>query len=345
MNPLPPAALDDSIAASDDVDQTAGKKSGFDRLLTAGWVVVAVLVMLYLSSDPARQFTGITAATTAIAALGFFLVHQVGGTTLGQAGAMAIGAYTSAILAIETGMSVFVAMFVGMLASTLIGALLGVLITRAKTPFHFILVTFVFSEVVRLVIQRWVYGADGLPNIPSPTIAGFEFSSADRYFWLAMGALVITTAFVWWLMSSNLARSFHTVRDGERHLALSFGVGVSTYKVVAFAVASGLAGLAGGLQAHFANFVSPDQFNLHFSVLILTAAVFGGLAKVYGPIVGAFVLAFLDEALVAYPGVNILVYGLVLVVAMLVMPNGLAGLMTTLRRMLPGATDRREVEA
>jgi branched-chain amino acid transport system permease protein len=300
-------------------------------------VVAVVLLVTYLGSDITLQYTSVAASTLAIAALGFFVVHQVGGATLAQAGAMAIGAYTSGILAMETGMPVFAAIVAGIAASAVIGALLGLLITRAHTAFHFILVTFVFSEVVRLVLERWVYGADGLPNIPPPAIGGFVFDTPERYYWLALGALGASVAFVWWLMSSNLARGFHTIRDGERHLAPSFGLGASRYKVAAFAVASGLAGLAGGLQAHFMNFVSPDQFNLNFSVLILTAAVFGGLNRVYGPVAGAFVLSFLSEALGDYPGVNIIVYGVVLVLAMLVVPNGVVGIATASRaRILAG---------
>ncbi|WP_420113931.1 branched-chain amino acid ABC transporter permease [Pseudactinotalea sp.] len=327
---------DGRIGTADGRSSQAPRNRGrtVDRFVSIGGMIAAAAGVLYLSGDPALQYTSVTAATVSIAALGFFVVHQVGGTTLGQAGAMAIGAYTSGIVAIQTGMPVFFAMLVGILASCVVGVLLGALVTRAKTPFHFILLTFTFSEVVRLAIERWVYGADGLPNIPSPSIGGLVFDTASSYFWLAMGMLAACMLFVRWLMSSNLARSFHAVRDGERHLAPSFGIGVSRYKVVALMIASGLAGLAGGLQAHFSSFVSPDQFNLHFSVLILTAAVFGGLGKVYGPVVGAFALTFLNESLVQYPGISLLSYGVVLVVAMLVMPSGLAGILTGVRRLL-----------
>jgi branched-chain amino acid transport system permease protein len=297
-----------------------------DRVVGALGLVVALVVVLQLSADPISRFTAIAAASTAIAALGFYVVHQVGGATFGQSGAMAIGAYTSGLLSVELGWPVPLTMVLGVAGATVVGCLLGVLVSRARTPFHFILVTFTFSEVVRLFLEKWVYGADGLPNIPAPVVGPVAFDTPENYFWLAMGSVAVAMLAVTWLMSSNLARGFHTVKDGERHLAPSFGVGASTYKIVAFAIASALAGVGGVLTAHFNNFISPDQFNLQFSVLILAAAVLGGLTRVYGAVLGAFILTFLSDHLVAYPGASIIVYGVVLVVAMLVVPNGLSGL-------------------
>jgi branched-chain amino acid transport system permease protein len=319
--------------------------SWVERVLTLAGTAAALVVVLRLGADPVSRYTAIAAASTAIAALGFYVVHQVGGATFGQAGAMAIGAYTSGVLSVKFELPVPMTMLLGIVASTVVGCLLGLLVTRARTPFHFILVTFTFSEVVRLFLEKWVYGADGLPNIPAPVFGSVAFDTPENYYWLAMGAVAFATLAVMWLMSSNLARGFHTVKDGERHLAPSFGMGSSTYKVIAFAIASALAGLAGVLVAHFNNFVSPEQFNLQFSVLVLTAAVLGGLTRVYGAVVGAFILTFLNDHLTAYPGANIMVYGVVLIVAMLVLPHGLSGVMdavtTRLARLAESLRERR----
>lgn len=306
-------------------------------------VVIAVILLLIPQSASANyyQYTFVTAAALAIAALGFYLVYQVGGVTFGQAGFMAVGAYTSGLLAREFGWNVFAAMLVAILATLVLGVLIGILITRARSEFHFILVTFAFSEVVRLSLTRWVFGADGVPGIPSPELFGYSFRDPTRYYWLAVFALVLCGYLVWRLMHSGMGRMFLSVREGEQHLAPSFGIRPETYKVLAFAVASGLAGLAGALQAHFTNFVSPDQFGLQFSVLILTAAVIGGVGYISGPVIGAIVLVSLDRYLSEYPGTNIIVYGLVLVVVVLVMPGGLVGLATNARRLVEGVRRKK----
>jgi branched-chain amino acid transport system permease protein len=314
------------------------------RRFPFGAVVVALAVGLALLAIPesARagyfQYSFITAAAVAIAGLGFYLVYQVGGVTFAQAGFMAIGAYTSGLLSRELEWNVFVSALAAIVTTLVLGAIIGVLITRARSEFHFILVTFAFSEVVRLSLTRWVYGADGIPGIPSPELFGYSFRDPTRYYWLVVVVLLLSAALVWRLMHSGLGRMLLSVRDGELHLAPSFGVRPETYKVLAFAIASGLAGLAGAVQGHFTNFASPDQFGLQFSVLILTAAVIGGVGYIAGPIVGALVLISLERYLSAYPGTSIVAYGTVLVVVVLVVPEGLVGLLgriARLRRFLP----------
>lgn len=310
----------------------------------AGYAALAALIVvavLWLSGDQSRQYTSVIAATTAIAALGFFVVYQVGGVTFAQAGLMAVGAYTSGLLSLKFDFPPLLAMVVGILASVVVGVGVGVLITRARSGFHFILVTFAFSEVVRLFLEKWVYGSDGVPNIPSPTVFGFAFDTPQRYFWLALGALGLCVAAVGWIMHSELGRMFHIVRDGEAHMSPSFGVRASTYKLLAFGIASALAGLAGGLQAHFLNFIAPEQFDLHFSVLVLTASVMGGAAFVLGPVVGAFSLAFLNEALSDYPGLNVVIYGAVLIIVMLFLPEGIVGTIRSAMAFVRSSVIRR----
>ncbi len=327
-----------------------GSSGGPARRIPVLPVVVAVLAGLVLLAIPetARagyyQYSFITASALAIAGLGFYLVYQVGGVTFAQAGFMAIGAYTSGLLSRELGWNVFLTALVAIAVTVVLGAVIGVLITRARSEFHFILVTFAFSEVVRLSLTRWVYGADGIPGIPSPELFGYSFRDPTRYYWLAAVVLLLCAALVWRLMHSGLGRMLLSVREGELHLAPSFGIRPETYKVLAFAVASGLAGLAGAVQAHFTNFASPDQFGLQFSVLILTAAVIGGVGYIAGPIVGALVLISLERYLSAYPGTSIVAYGVVLVVVMLLLPEGLVGLVgriAGLRRFLPGRPSRK----
>jgi branched-chain amino acid transport system permease protein len=320
------------------------------RRLPVRAIVLAVVVGLALLAIPetARagyyQYSFITASALAIAGLGFYLVYQVGGVTFAQAGFMAIGAYTSGLLSRELGWSVFLTALVAIAVTVALGALIGVLITRARSEFHFILVTFAFSEVVRLSLTRWVYGADGIPGIPSPELFGYSFRDPTRYYWLSAVVLLLCAALVWRLMHSGLGRMLLSVREGELHLAPSFGIRPETYKVLAFAIASGLAGLAGAVQGHFTNFASPDQFGLQFSVLILTAAVIGGVGYIAGPIVGALVLVSLERYLSEFPGTSIVVYGVVLVLVMLVLPEGLVGLfgrLSRLRRFLPDKSNRK----
>jgi branched-chain amino acid transport system permease protein len=342
--PTTSAPSESSVSATPSSDGPAGRR------LPVLPIVFAVLVGLVLLAIPETtragyyQYSFITASALAIAGLGFYLVYQVGGVTFAQAGFMAIGAYTSGLLSRELGWNVFLTALVAIAVTVVVGAVIGVLITRARSEFHFILVTFAFSEVVRLSLTRWVYGADGIPGLPSPELFGYSFRDPALYYWLAAVVLLLSAALVWRLMHSGLGRMLLSVREGENHLAPSFGVRPETYKVLAFAIASGLAGLAGAVQAHFTNFASPDQFGLQFSVLILTAAVVGGVGYIAGPIVGALVLVSLERYLSEYPGTSIVAYGVVLVVVMLVVPEGLVGLVgriTGLRRFLPNRQVQR----
>jgi branched-chain amino acid transport system permease protein len=228
-------------------------------------------------------FTGINI----IAAYSFFAPMKTGQVSIGQAGFMAVGAYTSAVLTQKFGLPFIVSLPLAALFSGIVGVVIGFPALRIR-GIYLLLLTLGFAEIVQVIVLSWDYigGAQGLRNIPfNPRTLGYAFL-----------VVVVLIVFFGRLERSSLGRAMDSIHQDET-AAEVMGIDVVRIKLFAFGIGAGIAGIAGALYAHQATYVDSTTFNVMLSVEILTFVVVGGASSYWGPLAGATVLTLLPEFL------------------------------------------------
>ncbi len=260
-----------------------------------------------------------------------------GQLNLGHAAFYGIGAYTSALLAMKTGISPWLGLPLGGLVAAFFGFLLGIPSLRLSGP-YLAITTIGFAEILRLVAVNWVeltrgsLGLSGIPLLDPIEIGGWSinFYFERTYYYVVLAAVLITIFCVRRLIRSEFGVSLQALRDDEFG-ARSIGINTSNYKLAAFTVSAFFAGFAGALFAHFVRLVSPETMALHTTFDILTMAMVGGLGTMSGPVLGAVTLTFLSEGLryledLIQIDIRLVVYGFLLILTIRFMREGLAGL-------------------
>ncbi len=255
-----------------------------------------------------------------------------GQSNLGQSGFVAIGAYATTILMTKLGIWFWVALPLGAIISALAGIGLAIPALRIKGV-YLALVTFGFASIVEMVLIHWVSltkGPDGL-TVPSPRIGSFVFNSDLRMFYLILAITIVMVYLAKNIIASRVGRAFISIRDSEI-AAKSVGVDVTTYKIISFVLSAFYGGIAGGLYAALVMFISPDAFGVLESIIYITMIVVGGMGSILGGIIGGAVLSLLPELLRGLQEVQEFVFGAVLVISLIFLPDGLVGLFSRFRK-------------
>jgi len=281
---------------------------------------------------------GITLGLYSLLSLSLNIITGYAGQpTLGHAAFFGIGAYTSALLTTRAGLNFWLALPLSFLTAALVGWVVGLASLRVKEDFLAITTMGINFVVVSFFLYSPYFGgALGLGNIPAPALFGFSFDKT-AYFGLVA---VVTTAvilFSRFLEKTWMGLAFRALRDDEE-AALANGIKVQAFKLWAFVLGTGLAGLTGSLYAHHITFISAGDFGFPLSITVLAMAVFGGLGTVEGALAGALILGLAPEVFRFLADYRMLVYGGLLVVMMLFKPSGLLGrteLKINLFRRLP----------
>ncbi len=251
--------------------------------------------------------------------------------SLGHAGFMAIGAYSSAAVTVylreyflsalqflplglnETVFFIMALLFGGLLAA-LAGLLVGIPTLRLRGD-YLAIATLGFGEIIRVVILNldFVGGARGFGDIP-------EYAN---FFWIYL-ALLITTIFIYNLVNSSKGKALLAIREDEI-ASESIGINVTRYKVIAFLLGAFWAGIGGGLFAHLNTYLHTNSFGFMKSVEFVVMVVLGGMGSIVGSLVAAALLTFLPEALRVASEWRMIVYSLLLIFFMILRPQGILG--------------------
>jgi branched-chain amino acid transport system permease protein len=261
---------------------------------------------------------------------------EVGYTGLFNFGHVAffgIGAYTSALLTLHNipfGLSLFIALAM----AGLWGFLLSLPSLRLRGD-HFGIATLGFGEIIRMVFQNEVWltkGPMGLPGIPKPILFSYRFASLWQYLFLALGFAALTFFLLRIILRSPFGRVLKAIREDEV-AAEALGKDVFRFRVKSFVIGSVFAGLAGTLWGHYTTFISPGDFTLLETILVLLIVVLGGKGTEWGPVLGAVVLIFFQESLrfLRLPAewtrylapLQQMIFGALLVLVMIFKPDGL----------------------
>ncbi|MFB8282383.1 ABC transporter permease [Nocardia colli] len=261
----------------------------------------------------------------AIVAVSMTLVAgNAGQLVIGQAGPIAIGAYTSAILTINHGWPFLAAVLAAGVVAAVLSSILAAPLWNLNG--HYVAIATLGIGIVTVaVIRNWeslTRGSYGIFGIPVPTVFGHEFADGTEVFLLDLVFLAITLAVVVGIQRSRLGTALRAV-GADEIAARSSGVPVRDYKALAFAISALFSGIAGALLAHQYSYIDPTVFNLSMSLLIVTILVLGGTGSPYGAVLGSVVLIGVPEALRLAPEARILLYGVALLLIIRFRPQGL----------------------
>jgi branched-chain amino acid transport system permease protein len=247
-----------------------------------------------------------------------------GQISLGHAAFFGLGAYTSGILTATYGLDPWLALPVGLLVAGVSAFLVGVPALKLR-GYYLAMATLGFGIIVYIIFnqtQELTGGPSGLSGIPSLSLAGFPLDSPDRLFlliWPVLGVILLLSAN---LVDSRLGRALRALHDSEA-AAQSLGVDTARAKLLIFVWSALYAALAGSLYAHTLNFIAPSSFTFMFSIKLVTMVVVGGMASIWGSLLGAVVLTILPELLVVFHDYEIIIFGGILMVVMIFLPRGL----------------------
>jgi branched-chain amino acid transport system permease protein len=253
-----------------------------------------------------------------IMALSFYLPFMTGQISLGQAGFMAVGAYASAVCTVKFGIPYIPSVLIGGIVAGIVGFVLGVPALRIK-GIYLLLLTLGFGEIVRVIFinLNYVGAAAGFPNIPYQ----------QHTLLYAYGTVLILIIFFHRLRKSRLGRAFQAIGNDEGAAEI-IGINITVAKLTAFSVGAFIAGIGGGIFAHYQEYIEPLMFGVMQGVEFIVFTIFGGIQIFWGPIFGAFVLTFLPEFFRVIQNWRMELYGVLLIVMMIIRPRGVIGLDT-----------------
>ncbi|MBU5257101.1 branched-chain amino acid ABC transporter permease [Tissierella praeacuta] len=295
------------------------------KAATYVFLVLGALLPLILANNTYALRTSVLVLIYIVLALSLnFVLGFAGQLSMGHSAFYAVGAYTTAILTVTYHVPFWIALVCSAIVSAIFGLLLGVPTLRLKGD-YLAITTIGFSEILRLVLINWASftrGPAGIPGIPSPKIFGYTISSNTGYYYILYILVILTIFISYRLLNSRLGRGLVAVKDDEV-AAEAMGINPTFLKILAFVLGAAIAGLAGGIFASFIHYVNPDNFTYMESVVMLTMVVLGGVGSVPGIIVGATVLTILPEALRGISTYRYAIYGILLVMMMIVRPQGM----------------------
>jgi ABC-type branched-subunit amino acid transport system permease subunit len=305
------------------------------KILTWIAILIAIIVPLTLRSQPYIIHILVIAGISIILALGLnFQVGSAGIPNLGYAAFYGVGAYTSALLATKMGVSFWLAIVAAGLIAALFGFLVGLPALKTRT-YHMALVSIAFGLVTYIMLNNLEFtgGPNGIKNIPSPELFGWSLFSTVKifgkaypaqlnYYYLVLVFILLAGMFANFLYRSKIGLFWNAVREDEIAAKCS-GINVSAVKLLSFSLGAFVAGIAGALYAHFIGYISPENFNMNTSLLVLGMVIMGGMDNILGVGIGAFILTIAPEKFRSLADFRMLATGLIIILMLMFRPSGI----------------------
>ena len=303
-----------------------------NKILIAVCLVILALIPQFASSY--IVYVVVLAMLYSMLAASFDLLPgYTGPLSFAHAAFYGLGAYTSALLTIMTGMSFWLAMPISAISVFFFAAVVGYPALKLRGH-YFAVTTFFFGHFIYLVLlnaKSLTKGPLGLGGINPPnSLFGIDFGDMTNIYYLILVFGVLTVVFLYVLVHSNFGRMLISIRENE-DLAQAVGINTSFYKVMAFSISAGLAGMTGSLFAHFFRLLHPSTFAWMTSEMIVIMFLVGGAGTLVGPIIGAGVVTFLLEVMRFAPELRFIIWSILLIAILVYEPKGLAGIYKRIR--------------
>ena len=267
------------------------------KLVAGAIALVALLAFPLVSGNPYYIHLVETILIYAIVLFGLdIVVGYTGQVSLGHAGLFGVGAYTAGVLVMKFGLPIYVTLPAAIAVTAGFGALLALPALRVTGP-YLAMVTLAFGTIIQILINEMDFLTNGPMGITltKPQLMGHTMTE-DEYYWLVVAMLIASLVFVHRVLRSHLGRAFEALR-GSPVASDCMGVSVYRYKVYAFVISAGLAGLAGALYAYSEQYISPNTYNFELTVFFLLAIIMGGRKTRTGALLGAAIVVVLPKLL------------------------------------------------
>jgi branched-chain amino acid transport system permease protein len=305
------------------------------RWLRALLVVVGVAALFAIPRVTGNEYVlalGVSFATFAVLSGGLNLVYGYTGLlSFAQVGFFGIGGYTAALLVTERGWSLWAGAAAGGVLAALVGLVVGYSSLRLSRH-AFAIVSLSFALLCLIVARDWVSltrGAMGIPGLPIPAMdlpGGLRWRLAQPrdFYYLTVGFAVVGQAAIYLVVSSRLGRAMRAIKLNEP-LAQSQGINPLSYKLLAIALSALLAGIVGGFFVFYLTIVDPSIFDFYYTETMLIMVIIGGPGSFWSVLVASAVLSALPDLLRFTTDLRMVLYGAVLIAAMLLFPGGVGG--------------------
>jgi branched-chain amino acid transport system permease protein len=299
-------------------------------LPVVGWLVLAVLILIPgIGGSRYLLYLGTLIALQAALATSLNLVMGYAGQfAMSHAAFYGFGAYASALL-VTSGLSFWISIPLTMLLAAVLAACIGYPALRYTGGVHLALITFAFGELARLLAANWhsvTGGPMGMRVLYSPEpLLGFNFATSKGLYWLATGMLLVSLLVAFLVQRSRFGRALVAVREDEV-LAAFLGINVVGHKLAAYVMSSMMAAMIGTAYGPFMSFISPELLNAHETISLIGMLIIGGIGTLSGPLIGTLVFFGIPELLRVAQLYRLVILGVVIILGVLFMPQGIAGL-------------------
>ena len=275
---------------------------------------------------------GVSFATFSVLSSGLNLVYGYTGLlSFAQVGFFGIGGYTAALLVTEQGWSLWAGAAAGGVLAVLVGLVIGYSSLRLSRH-AFAIVSLSFALLCMIVARDWVSltrGAMGIPGLPMPTMSlpggiRWRFTQPSDFYYLLLGFAVVAQTAVYLVVTSRLGHAMRAIKLNEP-LAQSQGINPLSYKLLAIALSALLAGIVGGLFVFYLTIVDPSILDFYYTETMLIMVIIGGPGSFWCVLLSSAVLTVLPDLLRFTTDLRMVLYGAVLILAMLLFPGGLGG--------------------
>ncbi|MBG0776673.1 MAG: branched-chain amino acid ABC transporter permease [Desulfovibrionaceae bacterium] len=261
------------------------------------------------------------------------LMGYAGQISLGHAAFYGLSAYTTAVATATYQLPMELGLVLAVAVTALIAV--GIGIPALKLSGHYLgMATMGFGLIVFIFLNETIEltgGPSGFVGIPRLELFGYAFETDRSYYVLTACCLAGVALLSLNIIHSRAGRALRAIHTSEK-AAMTAAIDIARYKLLVFVLSAVYAALAGFLYAHYLSFVAPSSFGFLFSVELITMVVLGGMADLWGGIAGAFFLTMLPEFLRAFEDIEVLLFGSILVLSMLLLPDGFAGGLRRLAR-------------
>ncbi len=273
------------------------------------------------------------AALTVIVVTGLnLLLGFAGQISLGHAGFVALGAYISSLMAVKLNINPWAAIFIAVLVTSFLGALIGYPTLKLKS--HYLaMATLAIGEIIHILANNYVTltgGPQGFSGMPMLSLFGLRLDSEIKFYLFIWPVTFLLILLAINLVNSRYGRAYKTIKSKE-NAAYAFGINVHIYKVFIFTISVFYASLAGALYAFYIGFISPSSFGLVQSIDYIVMVVIGGMGNFFGIFFTTVILSLLPNILTSMEDYWPIVNGLLLIFAMMLMPNGLKRLFSWIK--------------
>ncbi len=312
--------------------------------IVLGWVIMGVMFLSFLLvpllvEDPYFLHIFILVFYFAYLATGWSLVGMAGQLSIGHAAFIGIGGYTSTLLFMDLGVTPWIGMWIGAILSAAVGVAIGYPTFRLRGP-YFALTTIALAEILRIYVENTEVGPFGIFGIKLRGALGllvpfrghapsvFQFFGKEVYYYIALGMMCIAIVLSYLINRTRLGFYLAAIR-GDRDAAESLGINITKYNLIVMAISCFLMALGGTFYAQYFRYINPERgMGISLSIEIVLVGVVGGWQTVVGPTIGSILLTPIGEIIRgqlggSYPGLHLVIYGLILMIVILFLPSGL----------------------